>query len=79
MGWESNVGNLLATDDGRIYVSYHTQGVPGPPNHPGYEIMVLSHCEGCTDSTATNYLLIKVITVAKADRIWGAKVTIATQ
>jgi len=31
------------------------------------------------DATATNYLLIQVITVAKADRVWGAKVTIAAQ
>ncbi len=31
------------------------------------------------NATATNYLLIQVITVSKADRVWGAKVTIATQ
>tara|TARA_R110000765_G_scaffold18381_1_gene49298 strand:- start:109 stop:1557 length:1449 start_codon:yes stop_codon:yes gene_type:complete len=31
------------------------------------------------NATATNYLLIQVITVAKADRVWGAKVTIAAQ
>ena len=31
------------------------------------------------NATATNYLLIQVVTVAKADRVWGAKVTIATQ
>jgi hypothetical protein len=31
------------------------------------------------NATATNYLLIQVITVSKADRVFGAKVTIATQ
>ena len=31
------------------------------------------------NATATNYLLIQVVTVAKADRVWGAKVTIATK
>ena len=31
------------------------------------------------NATATNYLLIQVITVAKADRVFGAKVTIAAQ
>ena len=31
------------------------------------------------NATATNYLLIQVITVSKADRVWGAKVTIAAQ
>ena len=31
------------------------------------------------NATATNYLLIQVVTVAKADRVWGAKVTIAAQ
>ncbi len=30
-------------------------------------------------ATATNYLLIQVVTVNKADRVWGAKVTIATK
>ena len=28
-------------------------------------------------ATATNYLLIQVVTVNKTDRVWGAKVTIA--
>jgi len=31
------------------------------------------------NATATNYLLIQVVTVSKADRVWGAKVTIAAQ
>ena len=31
------------------------------------------------NATATNYLLIQVVTVNKTDRIWGAKVTIASQ
>tara|TARA_R100000951_G_scaffold116522_2_gene128767 strand:+ start:202 stop:1176 length:975 start_codon:yes stop_codon:yes gene_type:complete len=31
------------------------------------------------NATATNYLLIQVITVSKADRVFGAKVTIAAQ
>ena len=31
------------------------------------------------NATDTNYLLIQVVTVAKADRVWGEKVTIATQ
>jgi len=31
------------------------------------------------NATATNYLLIQVVTVAKADRVFGAKVTIAAQ
>ena len=54
-GKNNNLGNILAEDDGKIYVSYHTSNIPGPPNWPGYEIMVLSGCEGCTDATATNY------------------------
>jgi len=29
------------------------------------------------NATATNYLLIQVVTVDKSDRVWGAKVTIA--
>ena len=28
------------------------------------------------ESTATNYLLIQVVTVSKADRVWGARITI---
>jgi hypothetical protein len=32
--------------------------------------------DNVVESTATNYLLIQVVTVSKADRVWGARITI---